>query len=294
MSVNKLRAEKLLIFGGSGMLGSRIVDILSKDFLIDSPTHEELDLHSVKSLKQIILGGEYSAIIYAAGLTNQEVCEKEKADAKFLNSKVAGLIAKEAKKSNSKLVYFSTDAVFSGKEKVSYKEEDKRNPVNYYGYTKALGEDLVLGENSNNLVIRVASLYTHNFLKKTDFARKSLEFLMTGKECVGIEDQFFNPTYTELAANVLKKSFDKNVKGIVHVGTKDVISNLNFIKLLAEKFNFSKSLVKSVKFNDFFKNATFPRGQHQILSTDKANQLFGNIITTNDKNISEFKKNYYG
>ena len=66
-----------------------------------------------------------------------------------------------AKKTNSKLVYFSTSAVFDGK-KIKYSESDETCPVNNYGITKVLSEQLIKNSKLPFLIIRTDQPYGWN------------------------------------------------------------------------------------------------------------------------------------
>ena len=52
----------------------------------------------------------------------------------------------------SKLIYFSTDAVFDGKKSGKYLESDTPNPLSYYGKTKLEAEKIIL-KNTDNLIL---------------------------------------------------------------------------------------------------------------------------------------------
>jgi dTDP-4-dehydrorhamnose reductase len=60
-----------------------------------------------------------------------------------------------------KIIYFSTDYVFDGR-KGFYSEEDIPSPINYYGTTKLIAEEIVLRHSKDNVVLRVAGLYGYN------------------------------------------------------------------------------------------------------------------------------------
>ena len=65
---------------------------------------------------------------------------------------------------NSKMIHISSDYVFDGKDG-NYKENDMKKPINYYGKTKLEADNLLMGSNSNYLIIRPNVLYSSNIIK---------------------------------------------------------------------------------------------------------------------------------
>lgn len=282
-------SRKILLFGGSGMLGTRIRDLLSSEYDIDAPKRINVDLTVKKMVESFIAEKMPNVIVYAAGIASQVSAEQNKSLAKQLNAISAGWVAKSARQNGIPVIYFSTDAVFKGdKRDRPYTEEDRIQPVNYYGLTKAKGEENVLSQSSKNTVIRVESLYTAVFQKKTDFVRNMCESFQKHKEVIGIEDQVFTPTFNDNAVQALKKVVDLNLSGIFHVASKDAILNCKFVELVANEFGFSQGLIKKVKFKDYF-NDGIKRGQYCWLDTSKANKTFGKeIIVENNESIKRF------
>lgn len=281
---------KILIFGGSGMLGSRIISLFKNKYSIHYPVHSEIDLFQTDKVKELISEGNFDAIVYCAGLTNQDMCEKEKSKALFLNYKVVKIIADEAYRIKSKLVYFSTDAVFSGDSQNPYIEKAPTNPANYYGYTKAKGEDSVLKAGSSNAVVRIISLYSGFIHQKTDFARRLIDSARKGQECFGIPDLIFNPTYIDVAVNSLEQILIENVNGVFHAAALDYISNYDFSKRILEKNGFNKEIITPVTFHDFSEGKIARRAQFPRLDTAYTSKILRGVLKSNSESIDLFSK----
>lgn len=286
--------KKILLLGGSGLLGSGIARSLKSKYHLEYPTRGELDLRNSKDVKERIARNGYDVIIYSAGLTNQDECEKNKDKALFLNSKIVKDICIEAKKAKTNIIYFSTEAVFPCNRVVPYKESDRKNPINYYGMTKALGEDHVLRYSDKNSIIRLVSIYTPKFTNKIDFTRRIIEAFSKGEEVIGVSDQLFNPTFSECAVKALGELIDRRLYGVFHVGAEDSITNLDFVKLIEKTFNFKDVKIKSVNFADFFRQKPAKRGQFNCLDVTNSKKIFGkDIIRSNKLNLQVFKTLYY-
>ncbi len=289
-----MKSTKIILFGSSGMVGSRIVELLSETFEIVMPLRRDVDLTKDFEIENFLAKNRADYIIYAAGITKQDQAEDEKELALRLNASVPKLIAQIASKNSTPLIYFSTDAVFDGNmSERPYLEEDQINPVNYYGLTKVYGEEEVLKGSNRNLILRLISVYSAHYEKKVDFARRALAKLLMKEAHEGITDLYFNPTYSDDAVASVKSAINKKATGIYHIGSRDVISNYEFMVDLANVFSIDKNLVKPVIFKDFFKKTQAKRGQYTWLDTSKAQRFFGKeVLHTNIDNLKKFKKEF--
>jgi len=158
--------QKLFITGASGLLGNKIVEVTKHNYEV-IPTHNTKSLHS-NSLKleitnlnealSIFNKLEPNIVIHTASETNVDKCETEKEHSWKTNVEGTRNIAEACRKVDAKLVFISTDYVFDG-EKGLYNEEDKPNPVNYYGLTKLEGEKQVIEHCKNYAILRTSVLY---------------------------------------------------------------------------------------------------------------------------------------
>lgn len=269
--------KKILLFGGSGLVGECLGIQLKRKYEILAPTRQDCDLLRDASINEFCEGKEFDAVVYAAGITNQDICEKQKKLAKRINALAIATIATITKKRQIPLVYFSTDAVFAGVKKEIRKEESSVNPVNYYGYTKAEGEKAVLSYNRNS-VIRLISVYSSRFENKTDFARRTVEDLFEKGVTFGIIDQYFNPTYVMNIYNGLDRVIRDGIGGVLHIAATDCLSNYEFAILVAKKFGYPTNSVKPVRFMEFASSKSSKRGQYCCLDVEQSKKILGDDI----------------
>ena len=154
-----------IVTGASGLLGNKIVKKAMQYFKV-IPLHNTKPLHAHSLKLDITNTSEVSslfnkfkpyAVIHTASETNVDKCETEKAHAWKVNVEGTQNIASTSNNVGAKLVYIFTDYVFDG-EKGNYTEQDKPNPINYYGITKLEGERVI--ENCKNYtILRTSVLY---------------------------------------------------------------------------------------------------------------------------------------
>lgn len=283
---------KILIFGGSGLVGSRIRELLSLKYQIIAPSHLQVDVADKKQIEQIIKTSKPNYIIYATGLTSVDEAEQYPKLAYLLNVKAPAFIAKLAAKDDVPLLYFSTDAVFDGsKSKKPYLENDPPNPLSEYGKSKLLGEQMVMEAFWKNCIARIIMVYSPEFTKRKRFVQIALEVLKKGEKFYGILDQVVNPIFVDDIVAAVDLLIKSRSHGIYHLGARDYVTNYEFVKKLAKNFNLNENLVTGISLEEFFKGKTL-RTKFCWLDTSKFRDKFGEkILHSVDGGIHLFKKN---
>lgn len=285
-----MESRKILLYGGTGFVGSAIADVLKDSYTIIAPTHIEVDVTDFYRLKENITQTKPDLIIYATGLASVDRCEEEIKLARLLNTKVPEVIATEAAVLHTPVYYLSTDAVFRGNKKDSpYKEEDNVGPFSVYGKTKRAGEEVILTHGRKNAVIRIICPFNFFYHKKTDFARLAVEKLSQKEKFTGIIDQIMNPLYMPYLTNALVKLINAKVSGIYHLGATDFDSNYNIIKRLAKILDLDGTLIMPITLETFLKNKKSLRSQYGWLDVSKFQKEFGKGILHNlDASLKDF------
>ena len=242
--------KKILIIGGSGLLGSALQRELMSKFTVSSTyfsngNHSQgsffLNVHDELSTSNLIQGLRPDYVINCAGLTNVEHCEKYPEKAMRLNAKFPESLAKLCAKNAIKLIHVSTDH-FNSDIDTLRDESMTPVPVNRYGYSKLIGETLVRQVDNNALILRtnffgVSPSGNHSLL---DFAVVSL---LGKKPLFGFEDVVFTPMGVTQFASTLTTLLDKDVSGILNLCGSESLTKLSFLKLVAEEMGFDPSLI---------------------------------------------------
>lgn len=285
--------KKVLLFGGSGLVGSGIKKFLSDRYQIVAPTHTEVDVTNKDHVTRIIEQIHPETIIYAVGFTSVDQAEQYPELAYLLNVKTPTSVAKEAVSFDIPFLYFSTDAVFDGTMRDRpYKETDKVNPISVYGKSKLLGEQMIMNISAKNYVARLIMPYSTIPTKRRNFVWIILDAFKEGREVFGITDQVINPICIIDIVEGVHSLIKNNTSGIYHLGATDYVTNIEFIRKLAKIFNFNESLIKEITLKEFFKEKKARRTKFCWLDTLKIRKKFGNnILHTIDEGLMLFKKN---
>lgn len=196
-----------LVTGAGGQLG-QCFQLIAVDF----PQHHfffvtrsEVDLNQPKTLSNYYEQFPFEGIINCAGYTKVDQAETESKVAYQINAEgVKNLIAfAEVKK--LKLIHFSTDFIFDGRQERFYREIDSPNPLNVYGQSKLAGEILLQKAKCLHTTFRISWLYSP-FGK--NYVKTILKASELKKELSVVNDQWGKPTYGIDFARVVLSSLE--------------------------------------------------------------------------------------
>lgn len=188
----------LLIFGKNGQLSQALQRALSgRRDSFHCYGRNKLDLLSEpEKAANIIRQIKPSAVINAAAFTDVNGAETQEARANILNAKAPGLMAMACQSAKIPFIHISTDYVFDGTKHGLYQPQDKRNPLNAYGRSKAAGERAVMAAGGQSLILRTSWVYDgtgQNFL--TTMLRLAEQQISQQSVLKLVNDQFGRPTY---------------------------------------------------------------------------------------------------
>ena len=288
--------SKLLVFGGSGLVGSKFIQLHSQAFEIKAPIATEVDILNQDQLLKFVQDFEPDTIINLAAYTQVESAEAQKGDKDGvcyqINAIGAKNVADVCRELNKKLIHISTEYVFDGtKESSPYTEEDKPNPINWYGQTKYAGEQFVSESGCASTIARICMPFSPFYELKKDIARFFLGELQNGRQIKAIEDQRVTPTLVNYIVNALKVLIESETKGLYHISSTDSVTPLEFAKTIAEIFGLDYSLISSVKFEDYNKDKKAKLLKYSWLNPTKFEEQFGEgILHTVIEGLILFKK----
>jgi dTDP-4-dehydrorhamnose reductase len=285
--------KKILIIGGSGLLGNTLTDYTkvsynvhityNKNFPIDSSVNStSLDLldNRVKII-DLIKSLKPDVVIHTAAHPSVDICEINHKIADMLHVDVTQDIVDTCHSINSKLIYISTDAVFEGKLNKLYAENDEPNPINYYGTTKLRAEKVILNV-SRNVVLRTSVIYGwHN---RSRFTNWILGYLKEKKLVDPFSDQYNTPTLVDDLAKSIIKIMEQDIFGLYHAAGKTCINRYEFALKLANKFGYDKNLITSV--TSAQKKQDAPRPNYTCLNSKKLENLINYTFSDIENGIS--------
>ena len=286
---------KILGTGLSGLVGSRVTELLAPDFTFENLSLETgVDITDKASVDGFFAKSDAPWVFHMAAYTDVQGAEKERALGESgiawrVNVLATEHIAENCKKLGKKLLYIDTDYAFDGKKQnYVYTEDDTPNPLGWYAKTKSEGAKRALALGDTGLVIRISNPYRANPVGKKDFVHKMLERALAGQTISGATDQLFVPTFIDDIAAALRALIRTDAHGIYHVVSGPALSPYEAGTTLAQVFGFDKKLVQATTFTAMFADRA-PTPQYAALSNAKI-QALGVRMHSFAQGVTEVKR----
>ncbi|MEE9465068.1 MAG: sugar nucleotide-binding protein [Candidatus Neomarinimicrobiota bacterium] len=188
----------VLLTGGSGLLGTNLLRLAP---WMQAPTHQKFDLNRPETMAAYFEGHRIETVIHAAAFTSPPLADTQPMDALEANITGTAHLVRLCHEAKARLVYISTDYVFKG-DRGNYREDDELLPQNRYAWSK-LGGECAVHMYERSLIIRTS------FCEPVFPHPKALVDQYTSRDSV-----------TVIAPLILELALDRDLIGVVHVGTE--------------------------------------------------------------------------
>ncbi len=213
MTEDGRRKDRVLLLGGSGLLGSALRASVPADVVLEAPSHATLDACDGDAVARLLDATRPAWIVNCVAYTLADAAETDAARATQLNATLPAQLAALAAARGIHLLHVSTDYVFDGRASRPYREDDAPAPLSVYGRTKADGDAAVLASGAPALVLRTGWLFGPN---GRCFPRLMFERARAGVPSRVVADQIGGPTATTDVATWMWALLARGVTGVVH------------------------------------------------------------------------------
>ena len=240
---------KVLLTGASGQLGSEIQrawfglgrdpsDLISLD-------HREFDITKSLAIHRALSTHRPDTVINTAAFTKVDDCERFPLKALRANAGGVSLLARACAVAGAHLVQVSTDYVFDGCSADPYLEDAIPRPVNLYGTSKMMSENVVRQRlPDSHLIVRTSGLYGMPLGdRSTNFVSRVLEQARMGYEPRVVADQVCSPTFAADLASVLLRLLDSGARGTLHVTNQGECSWYEFARACLSYAGLSRAVI---------------------------------------------------
>jgi len=224
-----MKPNRILVLGGSGMLGSAVIpELRAAGMEILAPLETELDITDFPGVSECVKQFQPRAIVNCAGFTKVDECETRRELCFKVNGEAPGNLARAAQMTGTLLLHISSDYIFKGDKDDEYLEIDAPGPLNFYGKSKLFGEEQVRKETERYCIIRTSWLFGPG---GENFVTKLLKKAGQGvQQLKVVADERGRPTFTRDLARVIRFALEKELTGIYHVCNQGAVSWLEYAR----------------------------------------------------------------
>jgi dTDP-4-dehydrorhamnose reductase len=190
---------KILLIGATGQLGGDLIRN-NPGHDIFAPDRRELDIGDSAQIEAVLRAHRPDAVINCGAFHNVPLCEDQPEQAFRINCIAVLELARRCRELNARLMTFSTDYVFDGKQRKPYRETDCTSPIQVYGISRLAGEQAALASAPEHcIVVRTCGLYGRSGAaqKEGNFVDKRLDDAGRTASIEMGNDQTVCPTSTD-------------------------------------------------------------------------------------------------
>jgi len=250
--------KKILITGANGLLGQKLVSLLSNQenvhliatargecrfSLPQNVSYQNLDITNADDCKSLMDEFQPEALIHAAAMTQVDACETERELCDSINITGVQNLIRAIGDRNTHFVHISTDFIYQGDEE-EYFEDSKVNPLSYYGESKWKSEQMFEKVKFPYSILRTVLVYgVLEDLSRSNIVLWAKGALEKGQEINVVDDQYRCPTLAEDLAFACLQVVENKATGVYHISGKDFLSILELVFEIADYWSLDKTLI---------------------------------------------------
>ncbi|MEQ9620302.1 MAG: dTDP-4-dehydrorhamnose reductase [Deltaproteobacteria bacterium] len=224
---------KILVSGSGGQLAREIIKTApSHGYEVEAPAKDAFNVTDFRAVFDVISDSRPDIVINCAAFNDVDRAEKNWEDAFMVNGIGVKNLACACRKYDAVLVHFSSDYVFCGDGRRPYTIADRPEPINRYGQSKLLGEELLKNHLDRHYLIRTSWVFGEG---KYSFPKKVLQWASTNEMLRIVDDQISSPTYTVDLADAVMKLIRTENFGLYHMTNSGHCSRYEWVAFILEK-----------------------------------------------------------
>lgn len=248
---------KVLVTGINGQLGHDVMGELKKrGHEAVGVDIEEMDITDAECVKRVMTQTAPEAVIHCSAYTAVDRAEEEVELCRRVNAEGTKNVAEVCAELDCKLLYLSTDYIFSGEGERPWEPGDEPDPLNVYGLTKYEGEQEIKSRINKFFIVRISWVFGVN---GNNFIKTMLRLGRENGAVRVVDDQIGSPTYTYDLAVLLVDMIETEKYGEYHATNEGVCSWYEFAKEIFAAAGMSEVEVTPVSSEEFPVKAKRPK-----------------------------------
>lgn len=266
----------LLGTGLNGLIGSKFTADFADKYDFDNLDLRNplrpVDITNEEQVLSVVSDSKAEFVVHMAAYTDVTGAWQQTDDINGVcyqvNVKGTENLVKACALTGKHLIHLSTAYVFDGEKKDMYLETDKTSPIEWYGKTKALAEEVIQNSNINWTILRIDQPFRNDSFAKVDTLHRVLDGMRNNKLYPQFVDHYFGPTYINDLAKIIDYVIRQKVTGLYHASSGESWSDFEFAQFINETFNLKFDLQKG-SLAEYLKTSQRPYQKNTALNVDK-------------------------
>lgn len=247
---------KILITGGSGLLGQYLNIRLSKNHTILTLFYKNkrnckdynsynIDLTNTEELTKIFMSFHPEVVIHTAAISSpMQAAQLDPGLVYNTNVNVTKELAILCAENDIRLVYTSTDLVYAGNRGSMLKEDARLFPASLYAETKLMAEVKIKEVLKNYLILRIALLYGYGLNNCYNHFHQMYVNLMNNMPVRLFTNQFRTPIEPGNTAEIISRLIQADITGeIINIGGTERVSRFQLGEITCTIAGFDRNLL---------------------------------------------------
>jgi dTDP-4-dehydrorhamnose reductase len=288
---------RLLVFGGGGFVGGNlctlalgkgwevhVADSRIRDALRGASWHA-VDITSAESVRALMREVHPTAVVDLAAVADVDRAEREKDLARAVNVEAARVIASAAADAGARCIYFSSDAVFAGTAE-RYAEEDPPDPVNWYGRTKADGEQAVRSSCPGAVIVRISLVLGFPVTDGNSFLAGLEQKLAFGTVVPCPAEEIRTPIDVVTLCTCVLELCRPGFEGAIHLGATNSVDRFTLTRRAASLMGASETLV-TIQEQGQQLTGRAARHRRGVISVEKAKSMLATPLLDWERSLQK-------
>jgi dTDP-4-dehydrorhamnose reductase len=244
----------IVITGDQGRLGGKLAAMLAPDHTItgvDLPDWNLADPASVDRLAALAP----DLVIHCAAWTDVDGCARDPEKALRVNAFGTKHVALACQQTGAALAHISTNEIFDGQQTHPYLEYDRANPINPYGYSKWVAEQIVQELVPRHYIIRPSWLIAHG---GRNFVQAILGRASAGQSLRVVIDEIAAPTYNDDLAAAIVALIQTGHYGCYHLVNEGHASRWELARFVLDHTGYADTPIDRIVLAQYPRPSTAP------------------------------------
>ena len=220
----------VLVTGACGQLGHDVCCRLAQLGVSHKGIDQaDCDLTDATRAREVILAAAPDAVVHCAAYTAVDKAESDGERCRSVNVGATENVARACAECGAKMMYISTDYVFSGEGDEPFEVDDPKQPQNVYGSTKYDGELAVQELCPEHFILRISWAFG---VGGGNFVKTMIRLGAEQQEVRVVCDQVGSPTYTVDLARLICQMIRTQRYGVYHATNEGFCSWYEFAQAI--------------------------------------------------------------